>query len=186
VANHRIDHQHFGQARRITDTSFHVLVPVFNEVSNFPCLILKAFRLLPKPHFEERRFPDMCSERGITVVGGGSERENGNRIAVVEPKQDSGFKLLSGRRLLSNNSCSHEITFILSTCQSATPIKKLWNTSKRSPIPSRSKAKIFSHQKSQSVCYAKRSDRPIPSSNSSVFTTTPHRYSQAQTCVPIP
>lgn len=185
MANHRIDHQHFGQARRIIDMSFHVFVPVFNKVSSFPHFILKAFRLLPKPRFEERRFPDMCSKRGITVVRGGSERENGNRIAVGEPKQDSGFKLLSGRRLLGNNSCSHEITFILSTCQSATLIRKLWNTSKKSPIPSQSKVKTFSRPRRQSANYAKQSNGSTPSRNSSVFTPTTRLYSQAHTRVPI-
>src|SRR5437867_556032 len=102
MAINRIHHQHFGVLWPVEDRALKIFAPVFNEVLHFMGTFLELLGLRLEPNVESRWLASVCAERVIAIIRSNSQRENRNRIAVVEPKQDRRFKLRSSRRCLSN------------------------------------------------------------------------------------
>src|SRR2546426_8791915 len=82
---------------------FELLWAVLEEVLRVVKLFLKAFRLRLCPFLKGRLNTKVCADGSVTVLSGHGQCVNGNRVAVVEPKQDRGLKLASRGGRLRNN-----------------------------------------------------------------------------------
>src|SRR5438552_1054854 len=76
---------------------------MFNEVLNLKGLFLEMWRLRLHPERHYRWHPCVSGHRPIAVVCAYCQRVNRNRIAVGEPKLNSGLKLSFGSRFLGDS-----------------------------------------------------------------------------------
>ena len=95
MAINRISHQDFGDYWLVAKRSLKVFSPVLNEVLRFTDPLLESLGLRPEPSLNHRGLSGVRAQCIVAIIRSGSQRENRNRITVIEPKQDRRFELRS-------------------------------------------------------------------------------------------
>ena len=165
MAINRIYHQHFGEFHPKADRALKVFSPVFYEVLRFMDAFLDLLGLRFETSLDQRWSASVRAHRVIAIMCSSSQRENRNGIAIVEPKGDRRFELRSSRRCLGDSQnfrrrlgiglWNVQSMFIIQSCQNATPIKRLWSTSKKRQNPSRSRARTLLNPRTSSASSAR-------------------------------